>query len=593
MARRRYLVFLWDAAEEGAERAAMRHLETLEGQGGWRRHFFEPGWCLALEANTALVVRRLMHGRGLVLGDLHPMAESGSEPGAWIAPAEVNGSLPNLAALSRRWWGRYIALHQAAAAKPFNAFRDPSGALECLTWRRDRLRIVASHLPTEHVGLLPSGLAVDWDAVGLRLGNPAATASGVALTCVRALDAGEMMDLKAGERRMIWTPAAFVRARRQPRHVLTTRLRERVDQVVGAHASRASVILAEVSGGLDSAIVAGALQVTAAGKVAQWANFHTGDREADERRFARAVAAHLGLSLVEAEKGELELTEARLAVLGSGLRPGTLGLDYEQDEDSVARCAQVGAETLMTGLGGDAVFLQTQTPLLATDAVLAGVVGRELFGVFRDVAALRRSSIWSVARTGWIDGRRRAPQRRTPAWLNGDLAGRIAGAPTHPWLADLAKAPPAKRTQIRTLTAGLLFHGHSRRGDAVDVVHPLLSQPLLEFVLGVPSFDLALGSHDRALAREAFADRLPVEVLRRRSKGDLQAYYGRMLSRSLPFIRPYLLDGLLVRERLLDRPWLEDALTPESLLWRDLTSSLAELLCVEAWARRWHGAGGR
>jgi asparagine synthase (glutamine-hydrolysing) len=410
------------------------------------------------------------------------------------------------------------------------------------------------------------------------------------LTGFVALDAGEMMDLKTGERTMIWTPAAFVGARREPRHIQLERLRSCVDQVVSAHARHAGTGFAELSGGLDSAIVAGSLQATSAGKVVQWANFYTSDPEGDERRFARAVASHLGLPLVEVAKSEFELTEACLTFVGKGLRPSHLGIDYEQDEETVRRCAELGANTLFTGLGGDAVFLQTQTPLIAADAFRAGLTGHALFRVFRDLAAMRRDSIWAVARGGIVGAFSHARLRRTPPYLSRALIDQVRDAPTHPWLAGLAKASPAKQLQIRALTAALIFHGHSRRGLAVDLIHPLLSQPLLELVLSVPTFDLALGSNDRALAREAFADRLPPEIMQRRSKGDLLAYYGRMVSRSLGLIRPYLLDGLLARQGVVDRPFLEDALTPENLLWRNLAVSLVELLAVEVWARRWHGA---
>jgi asparagine synthase (glutamine-hydrolysing) len=394
-----------------------------------------------------------------------------------------------------------------------------------------------------------------------------------------------MMRLGAAERTMIWTPAMFVSQRRAPRPVLHEQLRARVDQVVGAHARRSGAIVAEVSGGLDSAIVAGALQAASAGKVAQWVNFHTPDPEGDERRFARAVAARLAIPLVEAAKTELELTEAHLAVVGAGLRPGVAAIDYQYDEDNVARCAAVGADTLITGQGGDAVFLQTQTALMGADALRAGLGGRALFRVFRDVAAHRRASVWSVARRGFAASFSRATPWRAPAYLAKPL--RALASPAHPWLADLAAVAPAKRLQIHALTAAQLFHGHSRRGEAADLIHPLLSQPLVEFVLSVPSFDLALGANDRALAREAFADRLPGEVVRRRSKAELGAYYGRMLSRSLWLVRPYLLDGLLAGAGLVDRPFLEQALTAESLLWRELTPSLFELLAVEAWARNW------
>ncbi|AKM08758.1 hypothetical protein AB433_00020 [Croceicoccus naphthovorans] len=45
-----------------------------------------------------------------------------------------------------------------------------------------------------------------------------------------------------------------------------------------------------------------------------------------------------------------------------------------------------------------------------------------------------------------------------------------------------------------------------------------MSQPLLEFCLGVPTWTWVTGGQNRALARAAFADLLPRSVLDRTSK---------------------------------------------------------------------------
>jgi len=585
---RRFIIFLWGAGDTEAESVALRHLEQLEGEGAWRRLFTDSGWAVALEARSSLQVRRLMHGRGVVLGDLHPADDAQPAPGERIALSPATRTSQQVfSGLSRRYWGRYVAVHQPAALEAAAAFRDPSGALECLAWRQRRLTIVASHLPADRPGLLGPQVGLRWDAIGRCLADPAAIAAEVAFEGVEALSAGEMMRLDDFSRTTIWSPARFVASCRQASAVLQDGLRQRVDQVVGAHASRANTILAEVSGGLDSAIVASALQRAAPDKVAMWINFHTADAEGDERAFARAVAGKLRLSLSEAAKSELRLTEPRLAFVGAGLRPSVAAVDYQYDEDNAARCAQLGADTLITGQGGDAVFFQTRSALVAADALGGGLPPRALAAICRDAAAMGRVSIWSVARTALAASLGRLASWPAPPYLAAALKAQRSPARAHPWLRDLDDVPPAKRLQIHALAAAQLFHGHSRRGQVADLVHPLLSQPLVEFCLAVPSFDLALGSNDRALAREAFADRLPAEVLTRRSKGDLTAYYGRMLARSLGVVRPYLLDGLLAGEGLIDRPYLEGALNAESLLWRDLASGLIELLAVEAWARHW------
>src|SRR6185437_1513765 len=108
---------------------------------------------------------------------------------------------------------------------------------------------------------------------------------------------------------------------------------------------------------------------------------------------------------------------------------------------------------------------------------------QEFAEISRRAAAADRVSVWSVVRRA-LAGRSRHPASGpAPAFLGPAVASRGLFAPTHPWLQNLAAIPPVKRLQIHALTAAQLYHGHSRRGQAADLVHPLLSQPLVEFCL--------------------------------------------------------------------------------------------------------------
>lgn len=174
------------------------------------------------------------------------------------------------------------------------------------------------------------------------------------------------------------------------------------------------------------------------------------------------------------------------------------------------------------------------------------------------------------------------PPRRPKSFLASQ--GRTA---LHPWLSDLQAVPPAKQLHIRALAGTQIFHGHSRRGQVADVIHPLTAQPLVELCLAIPAFDLAAGDNDRPLARAAFADRLPDLVVKRRSKGDMSGYYGRMLARSLDVVRPYLLEGRLAGRGLLNTGWLDRALSVDRLAVSEETPDLLELIAIESWARAW------
>lgn len=247
-------------------------------------------------------------------------------------------------------------------------------------------------------------------------------------------------------------------------------------------------------------------------------------------------------------------------------------------------CGALHIQSILTGQGGDALFMQGRSAAIAVDARHLGVRRKARIELTYDLARWGRCSIWSVAsQASQIRG---LGLRRPASFVARELA---CSTPTirHPWLTDLDQVPPAKRHQIYGLAAALLFHGECRRSRVADLIHPLLSQPVIELCLGIPTFDLTGGRRDRALARETFAKRLPSGIVMRRSKGDLTAYYGRMLGRSLPTLRPWLLDGLLASRSLLDLDVLSEILTEDHLIWQGDYPDLMELIALEAWARGW------
>ena len=117
---------------------------------------------------------------------------------------------------------------------------------------------------------------------------------------------------------------------------------------------------------------------------------------------------------------------------------------------------------------------------------------------------------------------------------------------------------------------------------------PLLSQPLVELCLRIPTYVLIKNGMDRATARRAFAPDLPPEIVKRRNKGRIDQHVRNTLDHNLDFVRDVLLNGHLVKQGLLDRRNLELYLSRErSPADFQYTEILHEHLCVEAWLARW------
>ncbi|WP_089923247.1 asparagine synthase C-terminal domain-containing protein [Caulobacter sp. UNC279MFTsu5.1] len=481
--------------------------------------------------------------------------------------------------LIERGFGRYVAILNDDAG-PARVLRDPLGAMNAIGWRRGALRFIASRLP-DIPGIRPSELVVDWQAAVdiLRQKNLASLVT--PLEGVVTFPPGVLAD-EAGRGARLWSPARF--ARTPLTGVVPRDLRVLVDGVVAAWVQRREGLFCEMSGGLDSAIVATSLASVGA-PLRYGLNHAYPEREGDERRFAQDLADRIGVPLVVVERQPLRLTADKILAGAGGMRLNYAGGDPEHDADLAARHSEPGIDAMFTGCGGDGVFFQPAHPSLVRD-VLRGRCGARLASL--DVLARRNATtVWSILRRGL------KPQDVTAgAGVEQFLDARVLTTPVrkHPWLDEARDIEPAKQLQILMLVNGLSVLGDSLHHAAGDVIDPLMSQPVVEFCLSAPAGVLAVGELNRPFARRAFAERLPASILERPSKGAVTNFILRSLGSSLDSLRPFLLDGLLAKAGVLDRERLDEALQREQFLWSNTASQAFILLAMEAWTRRWTGA---
>lgn len=547
---------IFDFGRRGLERAGWRSVSPLDGL----EVFVGPG--------RAPRVRQIHH-RCVLIGEYRPHGQAlsalvgGSRTPEGLARAAVDGGS-----------GRYVLVWRTDAGE-LAVLRDPSGALDCMVWNRGGLRLASDQPPPEADILMPDNLAIDWERLGEIIDQPGLVSDQPPLCGLTAVAPGELaLVARRAVREAVWTPAEIWRKRRSdptPRA-----LRSVVDAAVAAEAGRHERLVGEMSGGLDSAIVSSSLAASGGAGRARFINYYGDWPEGDERAYAEANARKNRLSLETARKPVAAITPELLAPLGWGLRPALHGVDTAYDRDMADRLKAADATGLLTGQGGDAVFFQAPDPRVVVDRRRRrGWRGFEP-GYWAEVGRWTRHSVWTVARLA----------------LQSSLSPEVGGR-HHPWLEDCDDLPPAKRGQILRLINCQLFHGDCLRARAADLVHPLLGQPVMEHVLGVPSDLLLAEVQDRGLARLAFADRLPDLIIRRRDKGDLSAFYGQVVRLSLPSLRPFLLEGRLVEQQLLERATLEQDLTPERLMWAPGGNRPLLLAVLEVWARHWDERIGR
>lgn len=552
---------------------------------------------------------------GLIVNELNPhtwlavRAPATSTPlrvGAWTLLGDVfNRRSPILPATSAadprdyerklvaRFWGRYIGVLFDRHDQPSALLRDPSGAIECVTWSQAGLTLVCSAAPDWLIRRLAPPWRISVDRLAQALHSMVTGTGQLILDGPVALEPGTVQVLPPTRpAEVVWAPAEIARRSLAPppsAEIAMNRLRFAIDEAVDGLASLPGPLAAEVSGGLDSSIVASCLVRHGPGTVRLWLNAYGATRESDERDFVAILGQALGFEPLCAPHATGLMTSDWLDILSGDLRPGVNGLDYPQDVVWGSHITESGAGAVMSGKGGDSILFQAASTDVFTDLWQARGWRALIHPDIAELAAANEVSVWSMialARRHRRDGHRPL-QREHPmlAPLQGDFA-------LHPWLADLDDFGPGKAFQIAGVADSVSHHSSSALTRSIDVRHPLCAQPVIEACLALPTPLLAIGGRDRGLARRAFRDRLPAAIAERRSKGEMTRIYARLIVDNLDVLRPWLIEGRLAQLGLIDRAAAEAELTPEALIWRGQHAFILTAAALEGWTRMWEGRLG-
>ena len=233
-------------------------------------------------------------------------------------------------------------------------------------------------------------------------------------------------------------------------------------------------------------------------------------RGTDERSYARKIASYLGVDLhtveISFEDALYDFPISRDAPV-----PGMGVLHYAVDQAMSKAGVLHGANSYFSGGGGDSIFCYLKTASPAADAFLErGIVSG--FGAVRDLASLHDCTLWKAGRLTLRKLRRgaKASYKADTTFLHADA---LANEPeNHPWLDSPSDALPGDCEKIFGLTGTQSYRDGMMRTEHRPMRFPLLSQPVMQACLKVPTWMWIAGGMNRAVARAAFADRLPVDI---------------------------------------------------------------------------------
>lgn len=558
----------WAGAD--SEKPRERTLTALLARHGlverWR------GRRTTLFGTDPLPLRALADGAGAIIG---PLFDRSGRP----APVDLNVDAPALRArFIDQFWGSYVAFVETPDG--LCILRDPSGGLACYQAAVESSRYLTSlpHLLVDCGLLKPE---IDWEVIGEALTRHDQRRRSTALHGIDELLPGTLceIDHDGSRERLIWEAGRFATRSSKADPVVT--LERALDMTLGAWGSFARRPLVEISGGLDSSIVAAG--VAASASDATLLTFAPAPGDPDETAYARAVADHLGLSLhiAHPDIADVDLTRSLSANLP---RPNARAFTQAADIGSLERARAIDAGAFFSGGGGDDVFCYLRSVLPALDRLQAEGV-RAMVSTAVDIARMNHATLWEafvriLRRLKQGDPSQTALDRR---FMDQDYLGRLpepAATHRHP---DL---PPGKARHVDgVLTIHNYLEGHARAAFA-PIISPLLSQPIVEACLAVPTWRWCENGRNRAVARKAFAGRLPDVVIERRSKGSFDAFCARLLDRNRDILLAMLAEGQLAARGFIDRQAITAALRNPSPP-AAVVSRLLTLVDVESWISAW------
>ena len=597
-----YFAFLWNPYDSVQAQDAAQLLRQFS-RATWITQIERPGLVVHRKpiVNRSMRTYVLPNNTGVIFGTIFNRSSNRHLMGdAFVNDSTINTSSVTLAStLTQHYWGGFIALHSQPGSDQWCVLRDCSGSLPCyytsirgVTLVTSDARNFYSRSNWSRESGPPATARINWQYLSRFLQDSQMQIRDTGLIGVQELLAGETLTSReqGPQAEMTWNPTCFVgETGRDSPGTFSEELSETTRSCVQAWARAHEAIVHHLSGGFDSSLILALLTRSNPKPSILCINrFAEGPAE-DERAYARLASQAASTPLIECPWGFSGYTLDQSCLdVPLGAKPYVQSLLYPVESLYLAGLQSLHRfDSIWTGEGGDHLFIAYRTDLGLIDFVKAHGLNRDVLSVALDSSKLTGTCIPALLYNAFTHFARSAAHRTLQFWPLHDTPPAENTFPENPWLAQPLESPPGKREQIKLIAE--VLHRHYPIPGSLDSLsrHPLLSQPLLELTLRIPTYTLLHSGRTRGLARRAFAHTLPLPILQRESKGETTHSLTGILHRSAAFMNDVLLDGTLRKHDLIDKSLLTTIQSCNTALASNQILPLCAAAAAEIWLRTW------
>ena len=575
----RYIALSWDHTIPTAAAAARMIAARINaGPLTWDTAFDSPG-LLVLHTDPREgcmqaypIIGKDGRQRGVVTGKLFDRPTADDQPmapNAHLDKAQSQRILDSRGqALVDHHWGRYVAFVHNEQQNERWVVRDPIGQFSCHYIPHQGVDIFFSDMETiANFEFLD--LSLDWENIGLYLKYLFLIRSSTCYKKVTQLMPGERLSITGDKRttEQLWDPATISQTDMiEDGEEAARLLRTMTINCVAAWAGNYERILHRI-GGLDSSIVLACLtQMDTPPDITCFTYYTTGALDGDERVYVRMATEHANVPLVEQKRLISQFDMSKFNKVSQSPMPENYFHAVELSDFECNLAIEKNAQASFTGVGGDQIYFSIVKNYGPSDYLNGNKINLNLIKYIIEAAQIQDISIWSSIKKTIEEVLNNKPFN--PHSENKTVNSKIINHNKIPnisfeksiehWLKYTKNIPKGKIFHMYSCSMALDYRGLFIPPHHVTPVDPLMSQPLMELCFRIPSWLLAKGGMKRGLARYAFADYVPKEILRRESKASAESYYKNLMKQEKNFMKDFLMNGFLLKNNFLNKDILKN-----------------------------------
>ena len=502
--------------------------------------------------------------------------------------------------ICKSFWGRYVGAFFDKATKTVKLIRDPQGlstlfyTVKPASDQTNNIIIFATEIAILYQALEIKP-AIDLNYFGQHLVHTNHALASTPFEGVKELLPGMGLSMNLSgqcSHDLLWDVSKFQGSFITDENSFEEELLATLKSCTKAWVGDASGVCVELSGGTDSSGLMLLLHdILPTNKKLMAVNYiDTKTQSSNEIEYAQEIADACNAPLYFLDWQNTSLLD-KLPSDFFPNRPTTLLLFSNLRKQLYELARQNNCSEMMNGQGGDHIFLAPPPKHALADYWLErGISGitnplNALSGVYR-MPWLPLIHDNAKAVTNYYRKLRTVKTEATP-FLDKNFARELKQEDLY--LNNiLRKMHPGKAGQIESLCHAVSYSERNQSMPNICNTHPLLSQPIIELGLRIPTYQSFYDGYDRIFFRRAVSRLKKTKSLWRRIKGQTTGSMVKQCAFHTQNISDIILNGKIVSSGMVNKQWLEEQLVKMQHGQVENLWPILHILTGQLWLNQWH-----